>query len=70
MKYIFTLIVALLATAFTFAQSPMPTTAEYNGQKYPCYIIEYNLPPDETRDVIVNKLKSEVVSLTVPLLIK
>jgi hypothetical protein len=59
MKYIFTLIVALLATAFTFAQSPMPTTAEYNGQKYPCYIIEYNLPPDETRDVIVNKLKSE-----------
>ena len=59
MKYIFTLIIALLTTAFAIAQSPMPTTAEYNGQKYPCYIMEYNLPPDETKDVIVNKLKSE-----------
>lgn len=59
MKYIFTLIVALLTTAFAIAQAPMPTTAEYNGQKYPCYIMEYNLPPDETQDVIVNKLKSE-----------
>ena len=59
MKYFFTLIVSLLATAFAFAQAPMPTTAEYNGQKYPCYIMEYNLPPDETQDVIVNKLKSE-----------
>ncbi len=59
MKCIFTLIVALLTTAFAIAQAPMPTTAEYNGQKYPCYIMEYNLPPDETKDVIVNKLKSE-----------
>jgi hypothetical protein len=37
----------------------MQTTVEYNGQKYPCYITEYNLPPDETKNVIVNKLKSE-----------
>ncbi|HSN09085.1 MAG TPA: hypothetical protein VLS85_08605 [Hanamia sp.] len=37
----------------------MQTTVEYNGQKYPCYITEYNLPPDETKNAIVNKLKSE-----------
>lgn len=59
MKYIFTIFVALLSCAFAFAQAPMPTTAEYNGQKYPSYIMQYNLPPDETKDVIVNKLKSE-----------
>src|SRR6185437_11060274 len=59
MKHIFTLIVALLLTASTFAQVPIRSTAEYNGQKYPCYTTEYNLPPDETEDVIKNKLKSE-----------
>ncbi len=59
MKYIFSLIVSLLITGFAFAQTPMQTTVEYNGQKYPCYITEYNLPPDEAKDVIVNKLKSE-----------
>lgn len=59
MKYFFTLFVFLLGTAVSMGQAPMPTTAEYNGQKYPCYIMEYNLPPDETKDVIVNKLKSE-----------
>lgn len=59
MKYIFTLIVALLFTRFAFAQAPMKTTVEYNGQKYPCYVIEYNLPADETEDVIKNKLKSQ-----------
>jgi hypothetical protein len=59
MKYIFSLIISLFVTGFVFAQAPMPTTVEYNGQKYPCYIVEYNLPPDETEDVIVNKLKSQ-----------
>lgn len=59
MKYIFTIFVALLSCAFAYAQAPMPTTAEYNGQKYPGYLMQYNLPPDETKDVIVNKLKSE-----------
>jgi len=59
MKHIFTLIVSLLLTGFDFAQAPIRSTAEYNGQKYPCYIIEYNLPPDEAEDVIKNKLKSE-----------
>jgi len=37
----------------------MQTTVEYNGQKYPCYITEYNLPPEETQNVIQQKLKSQ-----------
>lgn len=59
MKHIFSLFISLLVSGFVFAQAPMPATVEYNGQKYPCYIVEYNLPPDETKDAIVNKLKSE-----------
>lgn len=59
MKYIFSLLFSLLITVFAFAQSPMKTTVEYNGQKYPCYITEYNLPPDETQNVIQQKLKSQ-----------
>lgn len=59
MKYIFTLIVSLLSAGFTFAQTPMNSTAEYNGQKYPCFITEYNLPPDDTKNVIVEKLRAE-----------
>lgn len=59
MKYISILIVSVIISRLVFSQSPMPTTAEYNGQKYPCYIMEYNLPPEETKEVIVNKLKSE-----------
>jgi hypothetical protein len=59
MKYIFTLLFSLLIAAFAFAQSPMQTTVEYYGQKYPCYITEYNLPPDETQNVIQQKLKSQ-----------
>jgi len=59
MKYIFSLLFSLLTSAFSFAQSPMQTTVEYNGQKYPCYITEYNLPPEETQNVIQQKLKSQ-----------
>ena len=59
MKIIFNLLISLLVTNFVCAQTPMQTTVEYNGQKYPCYITEYNLPPDETKNAIVNKLKSE-----------
>ena len=59
MKIIFTLLISLFVTTFAFAQAPMQTTVEYNGQKYPCYITEYNLPPDEAKSVIENKLKSE-----------
>lgn len=59
MKYIYSFLISLLITAFAFAQAPMKTTVEYNGQKYPCYITEYNLPPDETQNVIMNKLRSE-----------
>jgi cell division protein FtsB len=59
MKHIFTFLFSLFITGFAFAQTPMQTTVEYNGQKYPCYLVEYNLPPDETENVIKNKLKSE-----------
>lgn len=59
MKYLFTLFLSLFTGIFIFAQSAMQNTVEYNGQKYPCYVIEFNLPPNETEDVIKNKLKSE-----------
>lgn len=59
MKQLFTFVISLLVAGFVYAQAPMKTTAEYNGQKYPCYITEYNLPPDETENVIKDKLKSE-----------
>ena len=44
MKQLFSLAIFLLVAGVVSAQVPMKTTAEYNGQKYPCYIIEYNLP--------------------------
>ena len=59
MKYISILITSLFLSAAVFAQAPMKTTAEYNGQKYPCYIIEYNIPADDAENVIKNKLKAE-----------
>lgn len=59
MKQLFTLAISLLVAGIVFGQAPMKTTAEYNGQKYQCYIIEYNLPPDETENVIKDQLKSE-----------
>ena len=59
MKYIFSLLFSILITGFVFAQEPMKTTADYNGQKYPCYIAEYNLPPDQTENVIKEKLRVE-----------
>lgn len=55
----------LILTAFLFvamttkAQTFMKTTAEYNGQKYPCYVMEYDLPPGATEDVIKNELKKQ-----------
>ncbi|MGN6247672.1 MAG: hypothetical protein ACTHNG_04910 [Ginsengibacter sp.] len=59
MKTIFSLLICLLVSAVIDAQTPMTTTVEYNGQKYPCYLTEYNLPPQQTEDVIINKLRSE-----------
>ncbi len=60
MKYFVSLFIStLISVSFANAQSPMKTTAEYNGQKYPCYITEYNLPPDETENVIKEKLKAQ-----------
>lgn len=60
MKYFVSFFLSLLiSVSFAKAQSPMKTTAEYNGQKYPCYIVTYNLPPDETENVIREKLRAQ-----------
>lgn len=60
MKYFVSFFLCLLiSVSFVNAQSPMKTTAEYNGQKYPCYIIEYNLPPDEAENVIKEKMRAQ-----------
>lgn len=59
MKLILTSIFSLLLIAPAIAQTPAKTTIEYNGQKYPCYVTEYNLAADETENVIKSKLKSE-----------
>lgn len=60
MKYFISLLLSLfISVSFVNGQSPMKTTAEYNGQKYPCYIIEYNLPPEEAENVIKEKLRAQ-----------
>jgi hypothetical protein len=60
MKYFINLLLSLfISVSFVNAQSPMKTTAEYNGQKYPCYLIEYNLPPEEAEIVIKEKLRAQ-----------
>ena len=59
MKYFLTLAISFLFVFTSKAQSFMKTTAEYNGQKYPCYVMEYNLPPDATENVIKNQLKKQ-----------
>ena len=57
MRSILTLTAFLFVALTTKAQSFMKTTAEYNGQKYPCYVMEYDLPPGATEDVITNEMK-------------
>lgn len=59
MKSIFTLAAFLVVALTTRAQSFMKTTAEYNGQKYPCYTMEYDLPPNATEEVIKNELNKQ-----------
>ena len=59
MKYFLTLTISFLFIFSSKAQSFMKTTADYNGQKYPCYVMEYNLPPDATENVIKNQLKKQ-----------
>lgn len=59
MKYFYSLLFFLFVSVIAFAQASMKTTAEYNGQKYPCYITTFNLPPDETEKVVKDKMKSQ-----------
>lgn len=59
MRSILTLTAFLFVALTTKAQTFMKTTAEYNGQKYPCYVMEYALNPDATEDVIKNEMKKQ-----------
>lgn len=58
MKYTYFLVLTFFISALAFAQQPMPTTVEYNGQKYPAHLVSFNLPPDETEKVIKDRMKS------------
>ena len=57
MKYLTVLAVFFLISHIAAAQSTRSGTSEYNGQKYPCQTIGYNLPPAEMENVIKNQLK-------------
>lgn len=59
MKYLYLLLVGILSATFGYSQTANRGTLEYNGQKYPCYTIEYNLPEEEVENVIKSELKLE-----------
>ena len=59
MKYFYSLSFFFFIAVIAFAQAPMKTTAEYNGQKYPCYITTFNLPPEETEKVVKERMKAQ-----------
>lgn len=59
MRSILTLTVLLFVALTTKAQSFLKTTVEYNGQKYPCYVMEYDLNPGATEDVIKSEMKKQ-----------
>ena len=59
MRSILTLTAFLFVALTTNAQTFLKTTSEYNGQKYPCYVMEYNLPPGATEDVITSEMKKQ-----------
>ena len=58
MKYIFTFLFSLMIYSYAHAQQSSNVTAEYNGQKYAAYQVSYNLPVEETEDVVKNKMKA------------
>lgn len=59
MRLILTLTAFVFVVLTTKAQTFLKTTAEYNGQKYPCYVMEYNLPPGATEDVITSEMNKQ-----------
>ncbi len=59
MRTILALTTFLFVALATKAQTFMKTTAEYNGQKYPCYVMEYDLPPSATEEVIKSEMKKQ-----------
>lgn len=59
MRKYFLLVALVMATTFSIAQtSSGPGTLDYNGVKYLCDKIEFNVPPDEAENVILDKMKS------------
>lgn len=59
MKTILALAFFLFVAFSSNSQTPGKSTAEYNGQKYPCIVMEYDLPPSATEEVIKNELKKQ-----------
>lgn len=58
MKLTFTLIIALLLAVVGNGQSVISGTMNYNGANYPCDVVEYNIPPTETEQIIRDRMKS------------
>lgn len=58
MKQVFTLFIGIFISLFASAQDVQSGTLKYNGANYPCDVIEYNLPPDETEKIIKDRMKS------------
>lgn len=58
MKWTFTLLFAFLLSATGNGQSVISGTLGYNGANYPCDVVEYNIPPSETEQIIRNRMKS------------
>ena len=59
MKNYYLALLSFLFSISSFAQQSTNNTAEYNGQKYPVTIIEFELPADETEKVVKEIMKSQ-----------
>src|SRR4051812_8595349 len=59
MKCIFTLLCVMGLAFVSSGQSSVgQSIIEYNGQKYPCYVVEFNLNAEMTEETIKDKIKS------------
>lgn len=59
MKNYYLALLSFLISISAIAQQSTNNTAEYNGQKYPASIIEFELPADETEKVVKEIMKSQ-----------
>lgn len=58
MKKTFTFLLVFFVSIATYSQSVISGTLSYNGANYPCDVIEYNIPPSETEQIIKDRMKS------------